>query len=350
MNAIAMPGETPMTLQIRSAVSLKPFNTFGVDVRAQLYAEARNDDEVRQALAYSAAQALPLLVIGGGSNLLLTADVPALVLRMASRGIRVLREDCSHALIEAEAGEPWHPFVLWCLEMGLAGLENLSLIPGTVGAAPIQNIGAYGVEIKDVFHSLTAIDRQTGELREFVLADCEFAYRDSLFKRETGRWLILRVRFLLPRVAELHLEYGPVRERLQQMGIENATPMHVSRAVCAIRSEKLPDPAVLGNAGSFFKNPLVSAELAAELRSQYPRLVAYPQADGQVKLAAGWLIEQAGWKGFRDGDAGVHVLQALVLVNHGHATGVQLLSLARRIQDDIAERFGVELEMEPNLY
>jgi UDP-N-acetylmuramate dehydrogenase len=339
-----------LTLQIQNNVSLKPFNTFGVDVRAQQYAEARNDDEVREALAYAAAQDLPLLVIGGGSNLLLTADVQALVLRMASRGIRILREDCSHGLVEAEAGEPWHPFVLWCLEMGLAGLENLSLIPGTVGAAPIQNVGAYGVEIKDVFHSLTAIDRQTGELREFVRDECEFAYRDSLFKRETGRWLILRVRFLLPRVAELHLEYGPVRERLQQMGIERATPMHVSRAICAIRSEKLPDPAVLGNAGSFFKNPVIPAAQAAELKNRYPGLVGFPQADGQVKLAAGWLIEQAGWKGFRDGDAGVHVLQALVLVNHGQATGTQLLSLARRIQSDIAERFGVTLEMEPNLY
>jgi UDP-N-acetylmuramate dehydrogenase len=339
-----------LTLQIQNNVSLKPFNTFGVDVRAQQYAEARNDDEVREALAYAAAQDLPLLVIGGGSNLLLTADVQALVLRMASRGIRILREDCSHGLVEAEAGEPWHPFVLWCLEMGLAGLENLSLIPGTVGAAPIQNVGAYGIEIKDVFHSLTAIDRQTGELREFVRDECEFAYRDSLFKRETGRWLILRVRFLLPRVAELHLEYGPVRERLQQMGIERATPMHVSRAICAIRSEKLPDPAVLGNAGSFFKNPVIAQAQAAELKNRYPGLVGYPQADGQVKLAAGWLIEQAGWKGFRDGDAGVHVLQALVLVNHGQATGTQLLSLARRIQSDIAERFGVTLEMEPNLY
>lgn len=337
-------------MQIQNNVSLKPFNTFGVDVRAQQYAEACNDDEVREALAYAAAQDLPLLVIGGGSNLLLTADVQALVLRMASRGIRILREDCSHGLVEAEAGEPWHPFVLWCLEMGLAGLENLSLIPGTVGAAPIQNVGAYGVEIKDVFHSLTAIDRQTGELREFVRDECEFAYRDSLFKRETGRWLILRVRFLLPRVAELHLEYGPVRERLQQMGIERATPMHVSRAICAIRSEKLPDPAVLGNAGSFFKNPVIAQAQAAELKNRYPGLVGYPQADGQVKLAAGWLIEQAGWKGFRDGDAGVHVLQALVLVNHGQATGTQLLSLARRIQSDIAERFGVTLEMEPNLY
>ncbi|MGN2435728.1 UDP-N-acetylmuramate dehydrogenase [Pseudomonas syringae] len=339
-----------MTLHVQSAVSLKPFNTFGVDVQARLFAQARNDDEVRQALAYSAEHDMPLLVIGGGSNLLLSGDVQALVLRMASRGIRIVREDCLEAIVEAEAGEPWHPFVQSCLELGLAGLENLSLIPGTVGAAPMQNIGAYGVEIKDVFHSLTALDRETGELREFALQDCAFGYRDSVFKHQAGRWLILRVRFKLSREANLHLEYGPVRQRLDQLGIDKPTPFDVSRAICAIRSEKLPDPAVLGNAGSFFKNPLVAAELFETIKSQHPGVVGYPQADGQVKLAAGWLIEQAGWKGYRDGDAGVHKLQSLVLVNYGHATGLQLLNLARRIQADIVERFGVELEMEPNLY
>ncbi|HEX8540938.1 MAG TPA: UDP-N-acetylmuramate dehydrogenase [Pseudomonas sp.] len=339
-----------MTLQLQSAVSLKPFNTFGVDVQAQLFAEAHNDDDVRAALAYCAANTLPLMVIGGGSNLLLTGDVKALVLRMASRGIRIVREDCLEAIVEAEAGEPWHPFVQSCLELGLCGLENLSLIPGTVGAAPMQNIGAYGVEIKDVFHSLTALDRQTGELREFSLEECAFGYRDSLFKHETGRWLILRVRFVLSRVARLHLDYGPVRQRLDALGIAHPTPRDVSQAICAIRSEKLPDPAELGNAGSFFKNPLISAELAARIKVSYPGLVGYPQPDGQVKLAAGWLIEQAGWKGYREGDAGVHRLQSLVLVNYGRATGTQLLALARRIQADIVERFDVALEMEPNLY
>ncbi|UXZ98034.1 UDP-N-acetylmuramate dehydrogenase [Pseudomonas phytophila] len=339
-----------MTLQLQSAVSLKPFNTFGVDVTAQLFAEAHNDDDVRQALAYSVEHDLPLMVIGGGSNLLLTGDVQAFVLRMASRGIRIVREDCKRAVIEAEAGEPWHPFVKSCLDLGLAGLENLSLIPGTVGAAPMQNIGAYGVEIKDVFHSLTALDRQTGELREFSLEECAFGYRDSLFKHETGRWLILRVRFTLNFSAELHLDYGPVRQRLEEQGIQQPTPRDVSNAICAIRSEKLPDPAVLGNAGSFFKNPLVPAELAEQIRLKHPALVGYPQPNGQVKLAAGWLIEQAGWKGYREGDAGVHRLQSLVLVNYGQATGLQLHALAERIQADIAKRFGVELEMEPNLY
>jgi UDP-N-acetylmuramate dehydrogenase len=339
-----------LTLQVQSGVSLKAFNTFGVDVKARSFAQAHDDNDVGEALAYCAAHDLPLLIIGGGSNLLLTGDVEALVLHMASRGIQVVEDRGEQVIVEAQAGEPWHPFVLSCLELGLYGLENLSLIPGTVGAAPMQNIGAYGVELRDVFHSLTALDRQTGQMREFLLQDCAFGYRDSVFKRQAGRWLILRVRFVLHRDAHLHLEYGPVRQRLAEQGIDAPTPRDVSAAICAIRSEKLPDPAVLGNAGSFFKNPLVSAELARGLRQQFPALVGYPQPDGQVKLAAGWLIEQAGWKGFRDGDAGVHRLQSLVLVNYGQATGLQLLDLAQRIQADVACRFGVELEMEPNLY
>ncbi|MPQ82946.1 UDP-N-acetylmuramate dehydrogenase [Pseudomonas sp. MAFF 730085] len=339
-----------MSLHVLAQVSLKPFNSFGIDVRAQWFAEARSDAEVREALAYAAAQALPLLVIGGGSNLLLTQDIQALVLRMATQGIRVLQDDGLHVVVEAEAGEAWHPFVLWTLEHGFCGLENLSLIPGTVGAAPMQNIGAYGVEIKDVFAGLTALDRQTGELRDFSLAECNFAYRDSLFKHETGRWLILRVRFALSRVSHLKLDYGPVQQRLAGQGITEATPSDVSRAICSIRREKLPDPAELGNAGSFFKNPLVSKALAAELQAKYPDLVAYPQPDGQMKLAAGWLIDKAGWKGFREGDAGVHKMQALVLVNYGAATGQDIANLALRIQQDIAQRFKVTLEMEPNQY
>ncbi|RBH55673.1 MULTISPECIES: UDP-N-acetylmuramate dehydrogenase [Pseudomonas] len=339
-----------MTLQVQAGVSLKPYNSFGVDVRAQWFAEAHSDSDVREALAYAAQHQLPLLVIGGGSNLLLTADIQALVLRMGTRGIRLLRDDGINVVIEAEAGEPWHPFVLSTLAQGWNGLENLSLIPGTVGAAPMQNIGAYGVEIKDVFAGLTALDRETGELREFSRQECQFGYRDSLFKHAAGRWLILRVRFALSRAEHLHLGYGPVAQRLAEQGVSQPSPSDVSRAICSIRSEKLPDPAVLGNAGSFFKNPLVSAAQAAELKLAHPGLVSYPQPDGQVKLAAGWLIEAAGWKGFREEDAGVHLLQSLVLVNYGAASGLQLLALARRIQADILQRFTVELEMEPNLY
>jgi len=338
-----------VSLQVQENLSLKPFNTFALEARARLFAEAHDEAEVREALALAAAHGLPLLVLGGGSNLLLTRDVEALVLRMASRGVRVLADDGERVLIEAEAGEPWHPFVLHTLELGLAGLENLSLIPGTVGAAPMQNIGAYGVEIKDVFASLVALDRQSGEWCEFSREECAFGYRDSLFKRQAGRWLILRVRFALQRTPQLHLDYGPVRQWLAEQGVVSPTPLDVSRAICSIRRERLPDPAVLGNAGSFFKNPLVSAEQAERLRVEYPDLIAYPQGNGTVKLAAGWLLERAGWKGYRDGDAGVHRLQALVLVNHGRATGKQVLALAQRIREDIERRFGVSLEVEPSV-
>ncbi|MDR6714620.1 UDP-N-acetylmuramate dehydrogenase [Pseudomonas hunanensis] len=339
-----------MTAAWQERVSLKPFNTFGIDVDARYFTQAHSDDEVRAALASAAQRQLPVLVIGGGSNLLLTQDVDALVLHMASRGRRVLSEQGERVVVEAEAGEPWHPFVKWSLEQGFSGLENLSLIPGTVGAAPMQNVGAYGVEIKDVFAGLTALDRETGELRDFTLEECAFGYRDSVFKRTPGRWLILRVRFALARTLQAHLDYGPVRQRLQEQGIEQPSAQDISDAICSIRREKLPDPLELGNAGSFFKNPVVSAALSEQIRVRYPGVVAYPQGEGQVKLAAGWLIEQAGWKGYRDGDAGVHRLQSLVLVNYGQASGAQLHALACKIQADILERFGVELEMEPNLY
>ncbi|WP_085618166.1 MULTISPECIES: UDP-N-acetylmuramate dehydrogenase [unclassified Pseudomonas] len=339
-----------MTVQWQEQVSLKPYNTFGIDVKARYFTQAHDDQEVRQAMSQAQQGRVPVLVIGGGSNLLLTRDIDALVLHMASRGRRVLSDDGERIVVEAEAGEPWHPFVQWTLAQGYCGLENLSLIPGTVGAAPMQNVGAYGVEIKDVFVGLTALDRETGELRDFGLAECAFGYRDSLFKRNPGRWLILRVRFALSRTLQAHLDYGPVRQRLAEQGVTEPTAQAISEAICSIRREKLPDPAELGNAGSFFKNPVVSAELVERIRAQYPGVVAYPQADGQVKLAAGWLIEQAGWKGHREGDAGVHRLQSLVLVNYGQASGAQMHALARRIQADILERFGVELEMEPNLY
>ena len=338
-----------MSLLIEQGYSLKALNTFAVEARAAYFAEARDDQAVTEAINEACRLDVPLWILGGGSNLVLTGDVRALVLRMASRGIRVLEDDGQQVVIEAEAGEPWHPFVLRSLELGLAGLENLSLIPGTVGAAPIQNVGAYGVEVKDVFAGLTALDRQTGSLVEFDLAACEFAYRDSLFKRQAGRYVILRVRFMLHRTAELSLEYGPLRKWLQQHDVQSPTPMDVSRAVCSIRSEKLPDPRVLGNAGSFFKNPLVPQSKADALLEQYPDLVAFPQGGGQVKLAAGWLIDRAGWKGYRQGDVGVHRLQALVLVNYGQATGQQILQLSEKIQADILKRFGVKLEIEPNV-
>jgi UDP-N-acetylmuramate dehydrogenase len=331
-------------------VSLKPFNSFGIDVLAHLFAHAHSEADVREALVYADAHQVPLLVIGGGSNLLLTHDIPALVLRIATQGIRVLQDDGVQVVVESEAGEAWHTFVLWTLERGFCGLENLSLIPGTVGAAPMQNIGAYGVEISDVFAGLTAMDRHTGELRDFSLEECDFDYRDSIFKHDIYRWLILRVRFSLSRSSYLKLDYGPLQERLDGQGVTEVTPNDVSRAICSIRREKLPDPEQLGNAGSFFKNPLLSQDLAVGLNILYPDMVSYQQADGQVKIAAGWLIDKAGWKGFREGDAGVHEMQALVLVNYGAATGHDILSLAMRIQLDVAERFNIYMEIEPIQY
>jgi len=339
-----------MTVQWQEQVSLKPYNTDGIDVKARYFTQAHNDEEAREALAEARRRGVAVLIIGGGSNLLLTRDIDALVLHMASRGRRLLTDDGERVVVEAEAGEPWHPFVQWSLGQGLCGLENLSLIPGTVGAAPMQNVGAYGVEIKDVFVGLTALDRETGELRDFDLQACAFGYRDSLFKRNPGRWLILRVRFALSHALQAHLDYGPVRQRLAEQGVQHPSAQAISDAICSIRREKLPDPAELGNAGSFFKNPVVPAAQVVRIRTEHPGVVAYPQDDGQMKLAAGWLIEQAGWKGYRLGDAGVHRLQSLVLVNHGQASGAQLHDLAQRIQADILERFGVALEMEPNLY
>lgn len=338
-----------MSVIIEQHRSLRSLNTLGVDAFARCFTEARTDQDVFEAVAAARRLDAQLWVLGGGSNLVLTGDVDALVLRMASRGVQVLEDDGERVVIEAAAGEPWHPFVLQSLNLGLSGLENLSLIPGTVGAAPIQNVGAYGVEIKDAFVGLTALDRQTEALVEFDLQSCEFGYRDSLFKRQPGRYIILRVRFRLQRTGHLNLDYGPVRQWLQQHGVQTPTASDVSRAICSIRSEKLPDPAVLGNAGSFFKNPLVTAEAADRLRGNFPDLVAFAQANGDEKLAAGWLIERAGWKGYREGDAGVHRLQALVLVNYGMATGIEILTLAQKIQSDIYQRFGVQLEIEPNV-
>lgn len=338
-----------MNLSIRQGVSLRPYNSFAVDVRADHFVEVTDDHQLVEALAYAKAQRLEVTLLGGGSNVLLLRDVPGLVIRLASQGRRVVSTQGSRVLVEAEAGEPWHAFVCWTLEQGFGGMENLSLIPGTVGASPVQNVGAYGVEIKDLFGGLTALDRHNGQVHDLTLSACRFGYRDSLFKQTPGRWVILRVRFWLETAPVLHLEYGPVRERLANMGISHPTPQDVSAAICQIRAEKLPDPRLLPNAGSFFKNPVISAAQAIVLRERFPGVVAHPQADGQAKVAAGWLIEQAGWKGYTRGKVGVHADQALVLVNHGAATGAEIMALAHDIQADVQARFGVALEMEPNL-
>jgi len=327
---------------------LRNFNTFGIDAIAHAYLRVASADMLRAVQADAGLARLPRLILGGGSNLLLTGDFPGLVLHMASAGIEIVGEDRQAVYVRAAAGESWHGFVQWTLRHGLGGLENLSLIPGSVGAAPIQNIGAYGVELKDCFHRLTAFDFATGETVALDRADCVFGYRDSVFKRELlGRAVILNVSFALPKAWRPNLQYAEVAQELAVRGSGAPTPQSISDAVIAIRTRKLPDPAKIGNAGSFFKNPLVSAQQRDALLACYPRLANYAQPDGQYKLAAGWLIDQCGWKGKNLGAAGVYEKQALVLVNRGGARGADIMRLAAAIQADVEARFSVRLEPEP---
>jgi UDP-N-acetylmuramate dehydrogenase len=326
-------------------------NTFHIEAAARFYAEPESEAELAALLRSVTARNLPRMVLGGGSNLVFSGDYPGLVIRYAGIGLQCYAEDSEHYYIEAGGGEPWHGFVRQCLARHWYGLENLSLIPGTVGASPIQNIGAYGVELTDVFHSLTAMDISSGELREFSHADCRFAYRESVFKQDCkDRYIITRVRFRLQKAPAVNTTYGDIQRELEARGITTAaTPRQVSDAVIAIRSRKLPDPGKIGNAGSFFKNPVVPTAQFENIHVQFPGLVSYPQADG-VKLAAGWLIEQAGWKGRRIGPVGTYEKQALVLVNHGGARGEDVMVVARAVQAAVQEKFGVLLEMEPRVY
>lgn len=334
-------------LAVQQQVDLRGYNSLGITERAEHLVEINCERELVAALAMAAEHGWPVTVLGGGSNVVVSGSLPGLVIVMRSRGRRVLRREPDALLIEGEAGENWHELVNWTLDLGLYGLENLSLIPGTLGAAPVQNIGAYGVELQDVFHGLDALDRVTGEILQFDRAACQFAYRESVFKQLPGRYVILRVRLILRRHAQVRVDYAPLDTAWEATGLQLPDPRVVARLVCQIRQSKLPDPAVLGNAGSFFKNPLVTLQQLNALKALYPGIPHYLQPDGRYKVAAGWLIDQAGWKGVRDGSVGVHARQALVLVNHGGARGEDILSLARRISDDVHARFGLELEMEP---
>jgi UDP-N-acetylmuramate dehydrogenase len=273
-----------------------------------------------------------------------------MVVHLINKGIEILGSSEDTVMVKAAAGENWHDFVIYCVNKGFGGIENLSLIPGNVGSSPIQNIGAYGVEVKDSLHSLEAMDMETGEILVFSNQECRFGYRDSIFKRDLkGKFAICSVTFELKLKPVVHLAYGAIKQELSGMGIEYPTIADVSKAVCTIRQGKLPDPKVIGNAGSFFKNPTVEKKFAEKLLETFPKMVFYPAGDEKVKLAAGWLVEQCGWKGHREGDAGVHDKQALVLVNYGTATGSNILTLAHRIQNSVYERFGVKLEMEVNV-
>ena len=328
--------------------SLKALNTFGIDATARLLAEIHSPDDLEEVLSEPALTGDRRFVLGGGSNVLLTGDVDGLVLLNRMVGIERPGGSDDQVLVKSWAGTTWHDLVLYAISEDLGGIENLSLIPGCVGAAPIQNIGAYGVELKDVFHELHAVDLSTGEHATFSLAACEFGYRNSVFKhRYKNRYIITSVTLRLSRKHKLNTTYGAIEEELQRMGAERNIRT-ISQAVINIRSSKLPDPAKIGNAGSFFKNPEVTREVFLLLKEKYPDLVAYPAPAG-MKLAAGWLIEQCGWKGKVSGNVGMHNRQALVLVNYGGATGTELYSHAKKVQDSVLDKFGVTLEMEVNV-
>lgn len=323
---------------------LGPCNTLRLPARAALYMSLQSVADLHTLLGDAHLAGQPKQVLGGGSNLWLPSHVPGLTLAMGFRGRELRDEDKDSWLVAAAGGENWHDFVQWTIEQGWAGLENLSLIPGTVGACPIQNIGAYGVEIKDYFHSLTALHLTTGASRQFHAQECEFAYRSSVFKHaEAQHWLISEVVFRLPKAWQAKLDYGDIRK----LAGATPTPRTVADAVVHTRRSKLPDPALLGNAGSFFHNPLVAAEQAQELQARFPGLVSYAQTNGRVKLAAGWLIEQAGWKGRRLGAVGMYEKQALVLVNYGGGTSEAVAQLVAAVQTDVYQRFGVMLTPEP---
>ena len=336
-------------LTIQSNVSLKSYNTFGIDVTTRYLVEVDNDQDIQTLFQLPDIQSLPKLILGGGSNLLLTQDFNGLVIRINIKGIETVKEDQDHVWLRVGAGENWHEFVMYCVERGLGGIENLSLIPGTVGAAPMQNIGAYGVEIKDTFDRLEAVDISTGVKRIFTNADCRFGYRDSVFKNEVkGQYIISNVQFKLDKNPVFHVSYGDIQKTLEQMGVKELTLKAISEAVIKIRRSKLPDPAEIGNAGSFFKNPEIPASQYETLKIEYPNIPGYVINEEIVKVPAGWLIEQCGWKGKRFGNIGVHARQALVLVNYGGGKGLEIKQLSERIQASVEEHFGICLHTEVN--
>ena len=336
--------------QLIENASLQARNTFGVHARTPWLLKLDDAVALPEALALPQLQGVAPLVLGSGSNILFAGDAPVPVLVLTAAAIGLLAERDGIASIRVDAGVPWHDLVQWTLEQGLMGFENLALIPGTTGAAPIQNIGAYGTEVGEFITCVEVFDREAGAMARIGHEQCGFAYRDSVFKRGGGRYVVVAVEFALPRQRALRVGYAGIGEELVSMGVTRPTFRDVAAAVIRLRRRKLPDPQVIGNAGSFFKNPIVDAAVAEQLQAQFPRLPVYPGARaGTRKLSAAWLIEACGWKGYREGDAGVAASHALVLVNHGGASGAQLLALARRIADSVHERFGVALEPEPRI-
>tara|TARA_B100000929_G_scaffold290883_1_gene286400 strand:+ start:158 stop:1171 length:1014 start_codon:yes stop_codon:yes gene_type:complete len=336
-------------MRILRNFSLKDYNSFGIDVRADKFVSVKTVEDLKSLLRQSYAS--ELFILGGGSNMLLTDDVHKLVVHIALKGKKIISETDNEVIIEVAAGENWHEIVLWTLNQDYGGLENLSLIPGNVGTAPIQNIGAYGVELKDTFVSCTALNIQTLEEKEFGLEESDFSYRNSVFKTSLkGQYIITSVRFRLTKENHhLNMDYGSIRSELEKEKISSPTIKDISNAVIAIRKSKLPNPKEIGNSGSFFKNAIVSKKQFLKLREEFPEIPFYEVSEDEIKIPAGWLIDKAGFKGYRNGDAGVHKNQALVLVNYGEATGAEILALSKQIQAKIKALFGINLEAEVNI-
>lgn len=335
---------------IQENIALKPYNTFGIQAQAKYFASFESVDGLQELLNYKLQSENSKLILGGGSNLLFTKDFEGLVLKNEIRGIEAVAQDEEYVYVKAGGGENWHQFVLYCLAHNYAGVENLSLIPGNVGASPMQNIGAYGVEIKDVFHQLEAfhLDEKTTHL--FSLQDCGFGYRESVFKRQyKNQFVIASVSFRLRKTPVFNTSYGAINAELENMGVKELSIQAISQAVINIRSSKLPDWKLTGNAGSFFKNPQIPNEQFELIKKEFPAIVAFPAGMDYTKLAAGWLIEQCGWKGYREGDAGCYPKQALVLVNWGNAKGEDIYALSEKIIRSVEEKFGVVLEREVNI-
>ncbi|MFI5218498.1 MAG: UDP-N-acetylmuramate dehydrogenase [Bacteroidia bacterium] len=343
-------------MHIQKNISLKPFNTFGIDVSAKYFYEINSVDEFEDLLVNPVARSENKIVLGGGSNVLFTKDFNGLVIRNNIGGIKIVKEDNESILVQSGAGIIWHELVLWSIQKNLGGIENLSLIPGLVGAGPIQNIGAYGAELKNVFHELDAVMMESGEIKTFSKDDCKFGYRDSIFKNELrNKFIITSITLQLKKHPVFNTSYGAIESELKNMGVDKLSVKGISDAVIRIRQSKLPDPAKIGNAGSFFKNPTVNSSQFEELKNDFPQIIAYPSSSAdragerKVKLAAGWLIEQCGWKGTVVGNTGSHKDQALVLVNYGNATGNEIFELAKKIQHSVNEKFGVQIETEVNI-
>lgn len=336
-------------MNILSNISLKPYNTFGLNVNAKQFVSVDNIDQLKEVIKLQVNT--PTLILGGGSNVLLTKDYGGLVIHLNLKGKEVIHNKDGQVNIKVQAGENWHEFVLWCLEHNYGGIENLSLIPGNVGTAPIQNIGAYGVELKDVFYSCEALNLETLEIESFTNTDCHFGYRDSIFKREAkGKYVIANVTLRLTKENHnLHTSYGAITSELESLKISSPTIQDISQVVINIRQSKLPDPKHIGNSGSFFKNPVISTSLFTELKDQFPEIPSYPVSKQEVKVPAGWLIEKAGFKGKRLGNYGVHEKQALVLVNYGGADGNDIYNLAVIIQKTVKRLFNITLETEVNI-